>query len=122
MTLQVRKTKLFAVTTTIALAVSTNAFADIDADAAKKLARKSSCLKCHAVDKEKDGPSYQKVAEKYRGRTDGEEKLIEQITTGKQAKFPDGHEEEHRIIETRDMDEIRNLVNWILSLQPASEK
>jgi cytochrome c len=107
---------LFAVTTAIALAVSANAFADIDADAAKKMARKNDCFKCHAVDKEKDGPSYQKVAAKYRGKTDGEEKLIEQITTGKKAKFPDGHEDEHKIIETKDMGEIKNLVNWILSL------
>lgn len=98
------------------LVFSAGAFADIDADAAKNLARKNSCFKCHAADKEKEGPSYRKVAEKYRGRTDGEEKLIEQITTGKKAKFPDGHEDEHKIIDTRDMGEIRNLVNWILSL------
>jgi cytochrome c len=119
MTCRARTTKLFAVTTFFALAVSANAFADIDADAAKKMARKNDCFKCHAVDKEKDGPSYQKVAEKYRGKIDGEEKLIEQITTGKKAKFPDDHEEEHKILETKDMGEIKNLVNWILSLQPA---
>lgn len=116
MTLQVRPSILLCISTAFALSVSVSAFAEIDGDAAKKLARKNSCFKCHAVDKEKDGPSYQKVAEKYRGKTDGEAKLIEQITTGKKAKFPDGHEDEHRIIDTKDMEEIKNLVNWILSL------
>lgn len=115
MILQVRAPMLSAAAAAM-LVFSAGAFADIDADAAKNLARKSSCFKCHAADKEKEGPSYRKVAEKYRGRTDGEEKLIEQITTGKKAKFPDGHEDEHKIIDTRDMAEIRNLVNWILSL------
>jgi cytochrome c len=116
MTFRARSSWLPGVTAAIALVVSTGAFADIDADAAKKLARKNDCFKCHAVDKGKDGPSYKKVAEKYRGKTDGEEKLIDRITSGKKAKFPDGHEDEHKIIETLDMDEIKNLVNWILSL------
>jgi len=107
---------LFGISVAITLAFSGHALADIDADAAKTLARKNSCFKCHAPDKEKEGPTYKKVAEKYRGRTDGEEKLIEQITTGKKAKFPDGHEDQHKIIDTKDIGEIKNLVNWILSL------
>ncbi len=101
----------------LSLAFAADAVAEVDEMAAKKLAKSNNCFKCHAVDKEKDGPSYKKVAEKYRGKTDGEEKVIAQITTGKMAKFPDGHEEEHRTIETKDTGEIKNLVNWILSLQ-----
>jgi cytochrome c len=116
MTFQARTSLLLGIATAIALVVSSSAFADIDADAAKKLARKHDCFKCHAVDKDKDGPSYKKVAEKYRGKTDGEEKLIDRITSGKKAKFPDGHEDEHKIIGTQDMGEIKNLVSWILSL------
>ena len=116
MTLQARSSYLFCIAAAFVLSVSASAFAEIDADAAKKLARKNSCFKCHAADKEKEGPSFQKVAEKYRGKPEGEAKLIEQITTGKKAKFPDGHEDEHRIIDTKDMEEIKNLVNWILSL------
>ena len=116
MTLRACTSLLPGVAAAIALLVSASAFADIDADAAKKLARKNDCFKCHAVDKEKDGPSYKKVAEKYRGKTDAEEKLIDRITSGKKAKFPAGHEDEHKIIGTQDMGEIRNLVSWILSL------
>ena len=44
--------------------VSVQAMA-VDADAARKLAQQNNCLKCHSVDKDKDGPSYKKVAEKY---------------------------------------------------------
>lgn len=86
-----------------------------DADAAKATARQSGCFKCHSVEKEKDGPAYKKVAEKYRGKANAEERLITHITTGEKAKFPDGHEEDHKIIKTKDMGEIKNLVNWILA-------
>jgi cytochrome c len=91
----------------------------LDIDAAKGLARQNNCFKCHAVEKEKDGPAYKKVAEKYKGKDGAQARLIEHLTTGEKAKFPDGHEEEHKIIQTtppKDMDQIKNLVDWILSL------
>jgi cytochrome c len=90
----------------------------VDADAALALARQNNCLKCHAVDKDKDGPSYKKVAEKYKGKPNAEARLVEHITTGEKAKFPDGHEEEHKIVKTnppKDMAQIKNLVQWILA-------
>jgi cytochrome c len=115
---QLYSVKLHAFAATALLLVLTfDAAAEVDELAAKKTAKANNCFKCHAVDKEKDGPSYKKVAEKYRGKADGEEKVLAQITTGKMAKFPDGHEEEHRAIENKDMGEIKNLANWILSLQ-----
>lgn len=89
-----------------------------DADAAQALARQNNCLKCHAVDKEKDGPSFKKVAEKYKGKADAESRLVTHITTAEKAKFPDGHEEEHKVIKTsppKDLAQIRNLIQWILA-------
>ena len=89
-----------------------------DADAAKTLAKQNNCLKCHAIDKEKDGPSYKSVAEKYKGKANAEARLIEHITSGEKAKFPDGHEEEHKIVKTsppKDMAQVKNLVQWILA-------
>lgn len=111
------RTKLLlgSVTATIALAFSSNAFA-ADAEAAKALAKENGCFKCHSVDKEKDGPTYQKVAAKYRGKANAEERLITHITSGEKVKFPDGHEEEHKNIKGKaSPEEIKNLVNWILS-------
>jgi cytochrome c len=107
-------------TTLIAAAISLmggTAYA-VDADAAKALAKQNNCFKCHAVDKEKDGPAYHIVAEKYKGKANAEAKLIEHITSGEKAKFPDGHEEEHKIVKTsppKDMEQIKNLVQWILA-------
>lgn len=117
MSRQVRiKIMLSAASTVLALAISGSASAAVDVEAAKALARQNGCFKCHSVDKEKDGPTYKKVAEKFRGKANAEERLITHITTGEKAKFPDGHEEEHKIIKTKDMVEIKNLIGWILSL------
>jgi len=99
------------------LTFSVYASAAVDVDAAKALARENNCFKCHGVDKEKDGPSYKKVAEKYRGNPGAETKLIHHVTSGEKAKFPDGHEEEHKNIQGKASPEaIKNLVDWILSL------
>jgi cytochrome c len=73
-----------------------------DADAALRLARQSNCLKCHAVDKKKDGPSYQEVAAKFKGKPEAHGRLVQHITSGERVKFPDGHEEDHAIVKTKD--------------------
>ncbi len=104
--------------TTLALSMSAAQAADIDATKALALARQNNCLRCHSVDADKDGPAYKKVAAKYKGKAGAEERLIEHITSGEKAKFPDGHEEEHKIVKTsppKDMAQIKNLVGWILS-------
>lgn len=89
--------------------------AAIDEDAAQSLAKKNDCFKCHAVDKTKKGPSYQKIAAKFKGKPDGEEKCIKNITSGLKVKLEDGSEEDHKIIDTKDQAEMKNLCGWILS-------
>lgn len=101
---------------TLAAAFITPAYAGIDEDAAKSLAKKNDCFKCHAVDKTKKGPAYKKIALKYKGKSDAEATLTKQITTGPKVKLEDGSEENHKIIDTKDQGEIKNLVGWILSL------
>ncbi len=96
--------------------LAANASAAADEDAAKKFARRNHCFKCHSVDKkEKDGPTYQSVAEKYRGRVDAENVLLSHLSSGAKVKLRDGHEEEHRILEDKSTTEINNLIAWILS-------
>jgi cytochrome c len=110
--------KVAALAMSIGFTFAVTARADVDVEAAKALARQNNCFKCHAVEKDKDGPSYKKVAEKYKGKDNAEARLMEHITSGEKAKFPDGHEEEHKIIKTdppKDMAQIKNLVDWILS-------
>ena len=91
------------------------AHAAIDADAAQALAKKNDCFKCHAVDKTKKGPSLKKIAAKYKGKPDGQEKAIKNMTTGPKVKLEDGTEEEHKIIDTKDTAQLKNLAHWILS-------
>jgi len=110
------RTSLFAATAAI-FVFSGAAGAAVDEEAAKALAKKNDCFKCHAVDKTKKGPAYQKIAAKYKGKeAEGEAKMIKNITTGPKVKLEDGTEEDHKIIDTKDQAEIKNLVHWILSL------
>lgn len=89
--------------------------AAVDEDAAMAFARREDCLKCHAVDKKKDGPSYKSVAAKYKDKPEAEEKLLKHITTGPIVKTAAGEEDEHRIPKNKDEKELRNIIRWILS-------
>jgi cytochrome c len=98
-----------------ALALATQAAVAVDVPAAEATARQNNCFKCHGVEKKKDGPAYHDVAEKYKGKADAEARLTTHLTTGEKAKFPDGHEEEHKIVKVKDPAELKNLIGWILS-------
>lgn len=86
-----------------------------DADAAAALFKKEQCSKCHAVDKDKKGPALKKIAAKYKGKADGEDKVIKAMTTGPKVKLDDGSEEEHKVLGTKDAKEQKNLADWILA-------
>jgi cytochrome c len=86
----------------------------VDQRAAQKLARDSDCLKCHAISKKKEGPSYKEIAKKYKGKPDAESKVTLHITTQPKVKV-DGKEELHGKVKSDDKAEIKNLVQWILS-------
>jgi cytochrome c len=90
-----------------------------DEEAAKALLKENDCFKCHAIDKTKKGPSYKKIAAKYREKgkeADAEAKMIKHMTTSPKVKLEDGTEEEHKIIDTKDQAQLKNVVQWILSL------
>ena len=99
-----------------ALAGLTPAQAAVDADAATALAKKNDCFKCHAIDKTKKGPSYKKIAAKYKGKPEGEQKCIDNMTKGQKVKLEDGTEEEHKVIDIKDEAELKKLARWILTL------
>ena len=103
------------------ICIGTPALAANDA-AARDLADDSGCFKCHGVDKKKDGPALRDAAAKYRGTPDAEEKLIFHVTSGEKVKFPDGHEEHHKKVKSKDDGEIKNLVRWILSLEGGTKR
>lgn len=94
---------------------ATSAQAAVDVEAAKALAKSNECLKCHAADKEKKGPSMQKIAAKYKGKADGQEMAIKNMTEGQLVKLSDGTEEKHKIIDTKDPKALKNIADWYLS-------
>lgn len=108
-------TLLAMVAASAAFFFSTPVFAT-GAAAAQTLARQHGCFKCHAIDKKKEGSSFREVAAKYKGKAGAEARLYTHITTGEKAKFADGHEEDHKILKTKDEKEIKNLISWILAL------
>lgn len=105
-----------------ALAMATNVAAadetaavQVDGDAAEVLARREGCLKCHSPTKDKEGPSFRKIAAKYKDKPDAEERLQKHVRSGELVRFPDGEEEEHRIIRSKDENAVTNLIRWILA-------
>lgn len=85
----------------------------VDVAAAEAALKDSKCAKCHSVDKEKSGPSYKKVAEKYKGQADAEAKLVTHLTTGPTIKV-DGEEEVHAKAKG-DEATVKNMAQYILS-------
>ena len=55
-------------------------------EAAQALAKKNDCFKCHAIDKEKKGPSYKKIAAKYKGQ-DVVATLMQKVRAGGKGVF-----------------------------------
>jgi cytochrome c len=87
----------------------------LDAEAAQALARQNNCFKCHSVDKKKDGPSFKESAAKFKGKPDAVDRIVMHLTSGEKAKFPDGHEEEHKVIKAKNPDDVKNVAEWILA-------
>ena len=95
--------------------LATSANAAVDEAAAKALAKSSDCFKCHAADKDKKGPSLKKIAAKYKGKADGEEKVVKFMTSSPMVKLDDGKEDKHAAVDSKDPAALKNLAGWILS-------
>jgi cytochrome c len=91
--------------------------AAVDEEAAMETLHRNECTKCHDVSKTKKGPSYKKVAAKYKGKADGKEKLLFNVTKEPLVKLEDGTEQKHRLIDTTNKKELDNLFEFILSRQ-----
>jgi len=111
------KFSLFTLTASALLALSAMApaHAAVDVEAARALAKSNDCLKCHAADKDKKGPSMKKIAAKYKGKADAQENAIKNMTEGQTVKLTDGTEEKHKVIDTKDPKELKNMADWYLS-------
>ena len=108
-------TNTLLVAALLSLGLAGSASAAMDDEAAKVILKRNDCTKCHAVDKTKKGPSYKKVAAKYKGKAEGEQKAIDNMTKGYKVKLEDGTEEDHKIIDTKDPAALKNMAQWVLA-------
>ena len=106
-----RRLSLAIVGVVIAAAAHGAAF---DEGMAEDTLERNKCLKCHSIDKKKEGPPYREVAKKYRGKPDAEKKIQKHLTTAPMVEI-DGVEEEHKVIKVKSEAELFNLIRWILA-------
>jgi cytochrome c len=104
-------TKLEILITGALLVAATTAMAAPNAEA---LAQKSNCLMCHSVDKKILGPAYKEVAAKYKGDKAAEARLIQKVKAGGSGAWGDMPMPPNSP-QVKD-EEIKTLVQWILSL------
>ena len=109
---------LLAAAIALVLVAATSANAAVDVEAAKALAKADDCLKCHAAEKEKKGPSMKEIADKYRGKPEGQEKAIKNMTEALEVELRpkgSGKKEKHKVISTKKPEELKNMADWYLS-------
>jgi cytochrome c len=102
-----------AVAAALAMAVSPSVLAQ-DVAAAEATLKKSGCLKCHAADRKKDGPSFKESGAAFKAKPDGEKLLFTRLSTTTKIKV-DGKEEDHDPLKTKNEAEIKNVVTYILT-------
>jgi len=93
----------------------------LDVEAAKGVIEQNNCMQCHGLRKDKDGPSFMKTAEKYKGKATAVDEIVKHVTSGKKVKLADGSEENHKIAKTmppNDAAQLKNLAEYVLSIQP----
>ena len=87
--------------------------ADPDAEAGLQLIAQNDCLTCHKVNDQLVGPSYMKVAEKYKGDTTIITTLAERIINGSQGHWGTVPMTPHPSLSVEDA---RLMVKYVLSL------
>ncbi len=80
--------------------------------ASPELARSTSCMGCHAVDRKMVGPAYKDVAAKYKGDKKAAEALAATIKAGGSGKWGPVPMPPNNVTD----DEAQKLASWVLSL------
>jgi cytochrome c len=84
---------------------------------ALNIARKNACMGCHAVDRKLVGPSFQQIAEKYKGDAKAPALLEAKVRNGGSGVWGMLPMPSHRSMNAGD---ITKVVGWILAGSPAS--
>lgn len=94
------------------LCLPTPALAQVDAE---EVFKENDCHKCHHPTKAKKGPSLAKIAARYKEKKLDEKEAIKHMTAGKKVKLEDGTEEDHKIIDTKDVAVQSAVAKWMLN-------
>lgn len=98
------------------LPAADGAASDESTPAGLRRMKRSDCFNCHSVDQKRVGPPLVEIAAKYRGQEGALEKSVERVmkgSTGVWGKIPMIPHSHHTL------DEIREMVGWVYSLEPA---
>ena len=94
------------------LCLSVPAFAQVDAET---IFKENDCHKCHHATKSKKGPALAKIAAKYKEKKLDEKEAIKHMTSGSKVKLDDGTEEDHKVIDTKDVKVQTAVAKWMLA-------
>ncbi len=94
------------------LCLSTSAFAQVDAE---EIFKENDCHKCHHATQAKKGPALAKIAAKYKEKKLDEKEAIKHMTAGQKVKLDDGTQEDHKIIDTKDIKVQTAVAKWMLN-------
>ncbi|SAL16486.1 cytochrome c family protein [Caballeronia sordidicola] len=83
---------------------------------AMNIARKNACMGCHAVDRKLVGPSFQQIAEKYKGDAKALARLETKVRDGGSGVWGMLPMPSHRSMDSGD---ITKVVGWILAGSPS---
>ena len=82
----------------------------------KRIVSKSKCFKCHAIERQKVGPAYISVSQKFGGDPDGRQKIYTHLTTSPEVEV-EGKMENHVNLKTSGDGDINEVISWLLSLR-----
>ena len=82
----------------------------------KRIVSKSKCFKCHAIEREKVGPAYINVSQKFGEDPDGRQKIYTHLTTSPEVEV-EGKMENHVNLKAGGDEDINEVISWLLSLR-----
>ncbi|MBP0594562.1 c-type cytochrome [Paraburkholderia sp. LEh10] len=98
------------------VALSSGAWAADTAPRGLAIARNNACMGCHAVDRKLVGPSFQQVAERYKGNAGASALLARKVKDGGSGVWGAIPMPAHPAMSDAD---IRTVVDWVLAGAPS---
>lgn len=80
----------------------------------QKTLKKQGCLKCHAISRQKDGPSIKEIAAKYLNDKEATAKLGAHLTSSPEIEV-EGKVEIHKQFKPKSETDLDEVIRWILS-------